>query len=79
MTPPPMAHDTNLVELRGMAPRDLVEVLDVISASRRQPRIDLVLEILQAWVDQRVHEASLVHRLSASNPRATDSARKLNP
>lgn len=76
----PMAHtDNHLVELRGMAPRELVEVLDIISAARRQSRIELVLEVLQQWTDARVHAATLIARLQTANPRRTDGERMGGP
>lgn len=81
MRPDEMAasSDPTLVELRGMAPRELIDVLDAISAARRQSRIELVLEVLGRWADERVHEASILQRVVRSNPQPTDSARKTHP
>jgi hypothetical protein len=56
------------VELRGMLPRDVVDVLDAVSAAKRMTRIELVARILNDWAVRKHHEASLVHRVCGGNP-----------
>lgn len=56
------------VELRGMCPRETIDVLDAISSARRMSRMDLVNDILASWCVDRIHEATLVHRVTRGNP-----------
>ena len=55
-------------ELRLDMPGDVVTVLDAISLAQRLNRNQLVLRILADWCDERVHEHSLLSKLSAGNP-----------
>jgi hypothetical protein len=66
----------NHVELRGMLPRDVVDVLDAVSAAKRMTRIELVARILASWAGAKHHEAMLVHRVTRGNPPAADPAWK---
>lgn len=58
------------VELRGQAPRELVDVLDAVSTHRHITRTDLVNEILAKWAEDKLHEATLVIRITNSNGRS---------
>lgn len=69
----PMATPENSVELRGDCPRDVIDVIDAISAARRLTRTQLVNEILGDWVRQKLHEVKLVHRVARSNPGLAES------
>lgn len=64
------------VELRGMAPREVVDVLDAVSTARRISRNELVLEVLGAWVSEQVHIATVVHRVMRGNGHGTEAERK---
>ncbi len=55
------------VEMRGQAPRPLVDVLDAISAARRMTRWDLVLHILGEWGDQAQREAVSLLRVAGTD------------
>lgn len=59
-------------ELRGDCPKDTVDVLDAISHAREISRTDLVNQILGEWCADRVHEASLINRVSRGNPTLAD-------
>jgi len=57
---------TGQVELRGYAPRTLVDVLDAVSAHRRITRWDLITQILEHWADDKMAETTAhlaCHRL----------------
>lgn len=54
------------VELRGDIPRDVADVLDAVSQAKRIPRMELVNSILQGWADEKLHEATLVVRVTRS-------------
>lgn len=58
-----MAHPTD-VELRGHAPRELVDVLDAVSAARRMTRTELVNEVLAAWAADKRREAEAIFRVT---------------
>lgn len=61
------------VELRGMSSRLVVDVLDAYSLDRRIDRMVLVNEILEKWVAEREHEATLFIRASRGNPSLSDA------
>lgn len=71
--------DASLVELRGMAPRDLIDVLDAVSVARRISRTELVVEVLRAWANERIHEATVIARVAGINPAPTETERKPPP
>jgi hypothetical protein len=60
------------VELRGMCPRRVVDVLDAVSNARRITRTELVNAVLSEWADARIHESSLIHRIVGLNPSLRD-------
>lgn len=64
-----MSANDGSVELRGQAPRLIVDVLDAISLSRRITRWELVNEILTAWADTTMKEATAVMRVAAGDGR----------
>jgi len=68
-----MAEDDLVVELRGMCPREVVDVLDAVSQAKRISRMELVNRILGEWRDQKVHESSLIHRVTRGNGSLTES------
>jgi hypothetical protein len=54
-----------LVELRGEVPAEVVAVIDaVVQATPGANRMTVVRDVLKKWADQKVHEATLVTRLS---------------
>lgn len=61
------------VELRGPCPREVVDVLDAISQSKRITRMELVTRILKLWANERFNEAMLVQRVTRGNPVSKDS------
>jgi hypothetical protein len=52
--------EPHMVELRGMCPRETVDVLDAVSLTRDISRTALVNEILGKWTAQKVHEANAI-------------------
>lgn len=52
------------VELRGQAPRDVVNVLDAVSTARRMNRMELVVEILAEWALKQRQIAEAIHRVA---------------
>ena len=67
--------DADLVELRGMCPREVVDVLDAVSVARRMSRIELTVEVLRRWADERIHEADAIRSVTRCNGSAPDTAR----
>lgn len=67
-----MSHHDTTVELRGMCPRETVDVLDAISQARRVSRTDLVNDILASWCVDRMQEATLIQRITRGYPSDKD-------
>lgn len=63
------------VELRGMAPRRIVDLLDAISCSRRLSRQDILVQVLSRWADEITREAASIMRVSAGNGSPMDGQR----
>ena len=61
------------IELRGDIPRDVADVLDAVSMANSCSRIDVVNEILHEWASERVHEASVIMRVTRGNPPAGEA------
>ncbi len=64
------------VELRGMAPRRLVDLLDAVSCSRRVSRQDILVQVLSRWADEITHEALSIVRVSGGNGSQMDGERR---
>ncbi len=56
--------ETASVELRGQAPREIVDMLDAISTHRRITRWELLIELLSEWRDDKEREAVVVARVT---------------
>jgi len=65
--------DTTSVELRGPCPREVVDVLDAFCSARRITRTELVNRILTKWAADRLHEATLLERVTRGNPKPAHS------
>lgn len=64
------------IEVRGEILREHIDVIDaVVQATPGASRMSVLRQIVQAWVDQKVHEASLIHRVAGSNGGAQESGR----
>ena len=63
-----MAACDQAVELRGMSPRETIDVLDAVSSARRMSRMELVNDILASWCVDRMNEAMLIQRVTRGNP-----------
>lgn len=56
--------DPGRVELRGDIDRDVVDVLDAVAKAKRRSRMEVVEQALKEWADGKVHESTLVVRLT---------------
>jgi hypothetical protein len=64
------------VELRGEVLREHVDVIDaVVQATPGASRMSVLREILGAWVDQKVHESTLIQRVRRGNGSEPESGR----
>lgn len=61
------------LELRGMAPADLVTALDAIAISRNIDRTALVNALLITEVKRIAHEANLLVRMARGNALLSES------
>lgn len=59
-------------ELRQDIPLLFAQVLDAVANARRTTRTALVNSILDEWVRQQVHEATLIARVTRGNPDLSD-------
>lgn len=64
----PSNEEPATIELRGQCPREIVDVLDAICVARRINRTDLVNRILKVWASDRLHESTLIQRVTRGNP-----------
>lgn len=60
------------------APHSLIAVLDGISLAQRLTRNQLVLRVLSDWADARVHEATVLARVTGINPTAAESIGRIS-
>jgi hypothetical protein len=67
------ARGVETVELRGECPRHIVDVLDAVAVARDKTRIQIANEVLGAWAEKVLHEATLVHRVVQRNPPRVDT------
>ncbi len=67
--------DPAAVELRAMCPREIVDALDAVSMHRKISRTELLVQVLAAWRDDRIHEASVLMAVAGRNPVASDAGR----
>lgn len=65
--------DSSAVELRGMCPREIVDLLDAVSAARRMTRMDLVIEVLRSYAVEQRHIANVVVSVTRGNPQQAES------
>lgn len=56
--------DLGKVELRGDVDRDIVDVLDAVAKAKRRSRMEIVELALKEWAEGKLHESTLVVRLS---------------
>lgn len=55
------------VEVRGMVPRYVVDVVDAVAIHKGVDRIEVVRIVLKEWADEKLKEAALIAR-TAGNP-----------
>lgn len=61
-------------ELRGLIPHALMEGLDAIAlADGKEGRMDVLIPVLQRYVDERLHAATLLCRMANINPLRSDA------
>lgn len=63
-----MATDADTIELRGEIPKNVMAMLDAVSAAKRVSRMSLVRRILNDWAVKTYHEAMIVERVTKGNP-----------
>lgn len=61
------------VELRGPCPQWIVGVLDAVALAREISRTELITGILGEWAEKRMHEATLISRVTRGNGRPSES------
>lgn len=61
-----MTTDVN-VELRGPVSKRVVDVLDAVALAGGESRMAVVNRVLEKWAQGRVHEATLITRVTQGN------------
>ena len=64
--------DPTKIELRGHVARDITDVLDAVAIARGLSRMDVVEEVLAEWMARKVHESTLVLRITRREGTTTD-------
>lgn len=67
------AMDLGKVELRGDVDREIVDVLDAVAKAKRRSRMEVVEQALREWADGKLHESTLVVRLSRGKGSKTEA------
>lgn len=60
------------VELRGPCLKYVVDVLDAVSSAQNKSRTELVNEILLRYAKAKLHEATVIQRVTRGNPRLSE-------
>lgn len=68
--------EPHLVELRGMCPREFIDVIDAVSAANRISRTEQVNKILGEWCEQQVHVAQAICSVTRGKGSAPEGERK---
>ena len=61
--------DEEMVELRGLCPRIVIDVLDAVSQSKRISRVEQMNRVLAVWARDVVRQATVVQNVTKGNPR----------
>lgn len=64
-------------ELRAEVDKEIIDVIDgIVNARRGTNRTEIITEILKEWADQKIHESTIVLRVSGRYPAAPEGGRK---
>lgn len=63
-------------EIRFEAKRETIDVLDGYCCATGKCRTTFICELLDGWAAAKLHEATIVCRVSGINPTASDADRK---
>lgn len=55
------------VEVRGLVPRYVVDVVDAVAIYKGVDRIEVVRIVLKEWAEEKIREAALIGRMVAGN------------
>ena len=64
--------EKDLVELRGLIGRNSADVLDAVAQAQELTRMDVVNQVLNDWAKRRLHEATLIVRVTRCNGSAPE-------
>lgn len=60
------------VELRFIAPRLIVDLLDAVSSARRISRAEMANRVLERWAREVLHQQMIVGNVTRGNPALTE-------
>lgn len=62
-------NDLREAELRGNVPKRLLQLIDALQQARGHTnRMDVVIPVLEAYVERELHAATLLVRMARGNP-----------
>ena len=63
-------------ELRFELPDDQLSVIDAVASASNTNRTAVVREILSEWTENKLHEATLIVRVTGVNPMLSERRRR---
>ena len=67
-------NDLREAELRGNVPKRLLQLIDALQQARGHTnRMDVVIPVLEAYVERELHAATLLVRMARGNPDDSES------
>lgn len=64
-----------MAEIRVEVPNDELAVLDGYCSATSESRTDVIRELLAAWSEKKLHEATVILRVAGRNPVGSESGR----
>lgn len=67
--------DNGAVELRGLTPKWVADLLDAVAIARGDgsSRMDVANQVLAEWSKKKIHEASVIQRITRGNGVPSDA------
>lgn len=68
-----MATPDDTTEMRFMAQRLVVDLLDAVSSARRISRAEMANRVLERWAREVMHQQMMVANVTRGNPAVTET------
>ncbi len=67
-----------MAEIRVEVPNDELSVLDGYCSATGETRTEVIRELLSAWSERKLHEATVILRVAGRNPMGPECVRSLS-